>query len=124
MEERWVFFSPSLLARNEHLYHYSREKGDRQSDVSGRLYEELKTVDLENLRAVCKQHSRTQWTAIASRERLYQFVAMSDEMTQMEMCRDLGTVDARHAGSSSRGSSQQVGTGSPSAPRGVKRYVR
>ena len=47
--------------------------------------DELKHVDLEIIRAVCGQQCMSQWTAIATRERLYQFIAMSDEVTQREM---------------------------------------
>jgi hypothetical protein len=47
--------------------------------------EELKDIDLHSIRAVCAHQSRTQWTSIASRHRLYQFMALSDEVTQKEM---------------------------------------
>ena len=47
--------------------------------------EELKDVDIHKIRAVCTQQSRTQWTSIASHDRLYQFIALSDEGTQNEM---------------------------------------
>ena len=87
--------------------------------------DELGTVDLENVRAACSQQSRSQWTAIASRDRLYQFMAMSDGETQAEMRRGVSTNDGNEElGFSSR-------TGGPSSafvpmdecprPRGTKR---
>lgn len=47
--------------------------------------EELEAIDLEKIRAICSEQCKSQWTAIASRERLYQFMAMSDERTQTAM---------------------------------------
>lgn len=47
--------------------------------------EEMRSIGLEEIRAICQAHSRSQWTVIASRSRLYQFIAMSDEKTQREM---------------------------------------
>lgn len=47
--------------------------------------EELKDVPIHKIQAVCAQQSKTQWTSIASRNRLYQFMALSDESTQNEM---------------------------------------
>jgi hypothetical protein len=55
---------------------------------------ELQTLDLEKIRAVCHQQSRTRWTSITSRDRLYQFIAMSDEETQLEMRQKLVTTDS------------------------------
>jgi hypothetical protein len=49
------------------------------------VHDELRDVDIERIRAVCSQQSRSGWTSIASRERLYQFIALSDEDTQLEM---------------------------------------
>ena len=69
------------------------------------MNEEFSDVDLETIRAVCRQQSMTQWTKIASRGRLYQFVAMCDEVTQREI---------RH---------RVAGLASLSDSRGVKRYV-
>ena len=54
------------------------------------MNEEFSDVDLETIRAVCSQQSMTQWTKIASRGRLYQFVAMSDEVTQREIRHRVG----------------------------------
>ena len=45
----------------------------------------MRSIGLEEIRAICQAHSRSQWTVIASRSRLYQFIAMSDEKTQREM---------------------------------------
>ena len=47
--------------------------------------EDLRNVNLEKIRAVCNQQSWSRWTEIASRNRLYQFMALSDEDTQKEM---------------------------------------
>ena len=47
--------------------------------------DELKDIDLEIIRAICGQQCMSQWWAIATRERLYQFIAMSDELSQKEM---------------------------------------
>ena len=47
--------------------------------------EELKDLDLTQIQAVCSQQSRSGWVSIATRNRLYQFMAMSDEETQKEM---------------------------------------
>jgi hypothetical protein len=49
------------------------------------IHEELKGVDISKIRAVCDQQSRTKWTTIASRDRLYQFIALSNDETQQEM---------------------------------------
>lgn len=54
--------------------------------------DELKNVDLSRIRTVCARRSWSQWTTIASREKLYQFMAMSDENTQREMRRDILTL--------------------------------
>jgi hypothetical protein len=64
----------------------------RRGDPSGWTFvdgvaidDELKDVDIEKIREVIDQQSRTKWTLIASRDRLYQFMALSDERTQREM---------------------------------------
>jgi hypothetical protein len=49
------------------------------------LHDELGNVELSKIREVCSQQSRTNWTSIASCEQLYQFIALSDEDTQLEM---------------------------------------
>jgi hypothetical protein len=49
------------------------------------IHEELGCVETSKIRAVCDQQSRTRWTSIASRHRLYQFIALSDEGAQREM---------------------------------------
>jgi len=72
-----------------------------QSDAHGRwrfkdgvfVEDELGTVDLENIRAACSRQSRSHWTAIASRDRLYQFMSMSDEETQTEMRREVSRMN-------------------------------
>jgi hypothetical protein len=64
--------------------------------------EELRNVDISKLRAVCNQQSRSRWTTIASRDRLYQFIAMSDEQTQDEMrLKALSMIDMNSAPSAS-----------------------
>lgn len=49
------------------------------------MHEELKHTDLTMIRAVCSRQSWSQWTSIASRERLYQFISMSDDASQKVM---------------------------------------
>ncbi|KAF8803392.1 hypothetical protein BYT27DRAFT_7214713 [Phlegmacium glaucopus] len=49
------------------------------------VHEDLGSIELSRIRAACDQQSRTKWTSIASRQRLYQFIALSDEDTQQEM---------------------------------------
>lgn len=49
------------------------------------IHDELENVELSKIREVCDQQSRSKWTSIASRNRLYQFMALSDEETQQEM---------------------------------------
>ncbi|KAF8803427.1 hypothetical protein BYT27DRAFT_7214734 [Phlegmacium glaucopus] len=49
------------------------------------VHAELRDVEISKIRAVCNQQSRTKWTTIASRQRLYQFISLSDEETQEEM---------------------------------------
>ena len=95
------------------------------------MHDELQKIDLEKIRAVCKEESRTLWTTIATRNRLYQFMAMSDETTQQKMRLSLSLMD----GPDCVGSSVTIGT-TPSAvtapgvfskqdvpmgPRGIKR---
>ena len=43
------------------------------------VHEELKDLELVKIHAVCARQSWSQWTSIATRERLYQFMAMSGE---------------------------------------------
>lgn len=70
------------------------------------MNEQLDTVGIETIRAVCNEQSRSQWTTIASRELLYQFMAMSDEETQGEMRQklskngDRSTVESNEASTS------------------------
>ena len=52
------------------------------------VHEELKNIETSRIRSVCDKQSRTKWTSIASRDRLYQFIALSDEETQREMRQD------------------------------------
>jgi hypothetical protein len=47
--------------------------------------DELKDVDVNEIRVACAEQSRSGWTSIASRNRLYQFIALSDEVTQKVM---------------------------------------
>jgi hypothetical protein len=87
--------------------------------------DELGTIDLEKIRAVCNQQCRTRWTAIASRDRLYQFMAMSNEETQKEMRREVSRrtgVERPELPSSSSNNSYPfvVSDKSPKA-RGTKR---
>ena len=49
------------------------------------VHEELKGLELIKIRAVCARQSWSQWTSIATRERLYQFMVMSGEDAQNEM---------------------------------------
>ena len=54
--------------------------------------DELKSVHIDMIREVCNLQCRTRWTAIAKRERLYQFIALSDEVTQLEIRRELRSL--------------------------------
>jgi len=84
------------------------------------VHEVLESVDLEKIRSACSQQSRTQWTAIASRDRLYQFMSMSDEETQTEMRQNLsatGFFGGSGCPSTIAGSSSYSST----KPQGVKR---
>ena len=47
--------------------------------------EELETINIERIRDICSKQCKSRWTAMASRARLYQFMAMSDERTQTAM---------------------------------------
>ena len=47
--------------------------------------EELETINIERIRDICSEQCKSRWTAMASRARLYQFMAMSDEKTQVAM---------------------------------------
>ena len=85
------------------------------------MSQELEEIDLEKIRAVCSQQSRTQWTAIATRDRLYQFMAMSDEEAQREMRESLGTFMRTEESGSTMVSSLGDGRNVPHKPRGVKR---
>ena len=49
------------------------------------MHEELKHTDLTMIRGVCSRQSWSQWTSIASHERLYQFISMSDDASQKVM---------------------------------------
>lgn len=71
--------------------------------------DELDTIDIEKIRGVCNQQCRTQWTAIATRDRLYQFMAMSDENTQVDMRHDLSAMnDNEDLGASSSAGNTSV----------------
>ena len=86
---------------------------------------ELEAVDLEKIRATCNDECRSQWTAIASRERLYQFIAMSDDDTQLVMRNKLLTIVGKEdvgLTSSAGGGFSNVGTSDNFArPRTTKR---
>jgi hypothetical protein len=97
------------------------------------IHDELKGVELSKLRDVCDQQSRTKWTSIASRARLYQFIGLSDEQTQQEMrlkARSLLPLNApagsvmAHVNTSlynePAGSSRML----TSSSRGTKRYFK
>ena len=87
--------------------------------------EELDAIELETIRAACNQQSRTQWTAIASRQRLYQFMAMSDEVTQKEMRQRLSTNTCPEGSSSVSRTAESDGSlvlsDTPSRTGGTKR---
>ena len=57
------------------------------------VHEELKDLELVKIRAVCARQSWSQWTSIATRERLYQFMAMSGEDAQNEMRQNMLAED-------------------------------
>jgi hypothetical protein len=88
--------------------------------------EELRDVELSRIRTVCDQQSRTKWTSIASRDRLYQFIALSDEKTQLEMRQKaLSLVDMNSRASASQFDVSAAGTSSSALgavrPTGTKR---
>ena len=61
--------------------------------------DELKDIGLDEIRAACAEQSRSGWTSIASRNRLYQFIALSDEVTQREMREKMSmTIDNDRGG--------------------------
>ena len=104
---------------------YSVAQGSWRFDDGSSIAEELEAVDIEKIRSACSQHSMTQWTAIASRNRLYQFIAMSDEEAQREMRQTLSpTIISRGTGPSPSvvyTSGVCEGTDNPSSSRGTKR---
>jgi hypothetical protein len=64
--------------------------------------EELKDIHLSRIRAVCAQQSKSQWTSIATRDRLYQFIALSDAETQRVMREKVSSLtDLEKGGESS-----------------------
>lgn len=86
------------------------------------LKDSLDVIDVERIRAVCGEQSRSQWTKIASRERLYQFIAMSEERTQSEIRKKLQTSSwVEEAGQPSRAGT--VLSSTPLNSRGTKRYA-
>lgn len=100
------------------------------------IHQVLKYIDLSKIRAVCDQQSRTKWTSIASRNRLYQFMALSDEKTQTEMrLKALSLLDLDNELSSDYFQVSAVGTSGSSvvtrsvnevkvlSPQKTKRYL-
>lgn len=89
------------------------------------MEEELKSIHIDIIRAACSGQSRTQWTTIASRDRLYQFVAMSDQVAQREICQHLGLISTNEVGErgleSVSGDSISNSTVEGPDPRGLKR---
>lgn len=53
------------------------------------VHDEMRDAHLKKIRAICARQSWTRWTSIASRERLYQFISMSDESSQRTMRQDV-----------------------------------
>lgn len=82
-----------FLKKNFPLIFYVLWLTLHQSYVNGKwrfrdgvfIDDELGILDIEEIRAACSQQSRSQWTTIASWDRLYQFLAMSDEDSQRIM---------------------------------------
>ena len=94
--------------------HWKFRDGTNVHDVLG-------SVDIVDLRAVCDHESSTRWTQIASRNRLYQFIAMSNEATQTEMRqRALSTINATGPASLNDGLLIMPEDGRPRS-RGTKR---
>ena len=92
-----------------------------------KLKDELDSVELEKIRLVCGEQCRTMWTTIASRERLYQYIALSNDTTQAEMQRRLKDVHvderARFIEKTDSQTEGQVMTSEESMSRGTKRSV-
>ena len=73
------------------LMYQNRDQLSRWKFRDGSLVdEEFGRFNLKTIRAACSEQSKTQWTKIASRDRLYQFVSMSDETTQWDIRHSLG----------------------------------
>ena len=87
--------------------------------------EELENIELERIRAVCNQQCRTRWTSIASRDRLYQFMAMSDEETQNAMQLKVSSTDdieqIERAPGSANAFAEYLALNGSLRPRGSKR---
>ena len=99
------------------------------------IHEELNNINLSKICAICNQQSWTKWMSIASWNRLYQFIALSDNVTQWEMRLKAQSSVNMNSGLSSAhisfpadSMSTAVNGGkgglhtSTSNPRGTKRY--
>ena len=86
LETKWVsFFSFAVRSRQTLILTVSTVDCLWTFRDGVPVNEVLENIELEKIRAVCNQQSRSRWTQIASRDRMYQFIAMSDENTQREM---------------------------------------
>ncbi|KAF8800257.1 hypothetical protein BYT27DRAFT_7217172 [Phlegmacium glaucopus] len=84
------------------------------------VHEELENIEVSKIRAVCNQQSKTKWTTIASRGRLYQFIALSDEDTQWEMRGTAWLLAGRNeAGSTSTSTVSSMGSSSGPGQAGM-----
>jgi hypothetical protein len=86
------------------------------------IKQELDLIHTDNIREACSSQSRTQWTTIASRDRLYQFVAMSDDTTQTEIRQKLGLMRTGRDECSTGSNSMSVDNLLPSVSQGLKRW--
>lgn len=120
----FFFFSEWHLNRVLAVIYSVVCRGWRFSDGAS-IAVELEAIDIEKIRAACSQQSRTQWTAIASCDRLYQFIALSDEETQKEMRQTLTPTIIKKGSGPFPGvmytSGICTGSDGPSSPRGTKR---
>lgn len=64
------------------MYHNRDQLSCWKFRDGGFVDEEFGQLNLETIQASCSEQSRMQWMKIASRDRLYQFVSISDETTQ------------------------------------------
>ena len=123
-----LFFLKKKKKKKLRQPHRLRETNDAGSwrFVDGTVVDdELRGVDVETIRVVCSDLSRSRWTAIASRDRLYQFMSMSDKETQGEIRRKLSTMTISEGTDSTSCATSSVDVftirNDPSSFRGIKR---